>query len=522
MTIAFVVIGVLTVAPGSVAQAQTAMTQAPVKSPPAPRICTLESVRRIAPAGTVITGVASVTATNKVPEYCQVDAYVVTPGNIVPFRLALPATWNKKLLFLGIGGYGGSIPNLDMGLLRGYATAGTDTGHQAASPRDASWAYHNLPKEIDYGYRGTHVTTVAAKLITGKFYGERLHEAYFDGCSNGGRQGLMEVQRFPGDFNGIIAGDPSFSIDGALNRIWIYQTIFSDADHFIPPDKLPLISSAILAECDGKDGLVDGLIEDPRNCGFDAATLLCMKGGAANCLTAGQVDSFQKITAGPVDAAGKQIAPGFTLGYEDGPNSWAESVTGTTATPPDAKGFTYATGFLKYLAFPENQNPNYDYRAFNFATDLPLLATASKILRPGDSNLAPFRHLGGKLLIYHGWADGEVSTLSSVNYYNDVVKASGQKAADSFVRFFTVPGMHHCTGGPGPDQFDTLTPLEQWVEHGTAPDKIIATHRTAGAVDRTRPLCPYPRMAIYIGTGSIDDAANFVCKMPGEHAAAAQ
>jgi feruloyl esterase len=505
-------------APGAMAQTPATMAAAPdadAASPASAGKCALASVQAMAPGDTTITGVAIVAATDKVPQYCRVDGAVTTPGNTVGFRLDLPVAWNEKMLFLGIGGYGGSIPNLDMGLLRGYATAGTDTGHQAASVRDATWAYHNLPKEIDYGYRGTHVTAVAAKIITEKFYGERPHETYFDGCSNGGRQALMEAQRFPGDFNGIIAGDPSFSIDGALNRIWIYQTIFSGADHFIPANKLPLISSAILAECDGKDGLVDGLIDDPRNCGFDAATLLCAKGDAANCLTAGQVDSFKKITAGPHDSDGKLIAPGFSLGYEDGPDSWAESVTGTTATPPDAKGFTYITGFLKYLAFPDNQNPDYDYRTFNFATDLPLLATAVGILRPDDSNLAPFEQLGGKLLIYHGWADGEVPTLTSIDYYNEVVKSSGGRAAaDAFVRLFTVPGMHHCSGGPGPDTFDSLAALEGWVERGAAPDKIIAAHRTNGAVDRTRPLCPYPQVARYTGSGSIDDAANFVCKMP--------
>jgi len=515
MMIAFAVCGAFVPAGAVSAQAQSEASAPPAAAPTARATCNLASVQAIAPAGTTITSVALTAATATVPEYCRVDAYVATPGNTVPFRLGLPTAWNEKFLFVGIGGFAGTIPSIDSGLLRGYATAGTDTGHQAAKSTDATWAYHNLPKEIDYGYRGTHVTAVAAKFITEKFYGERPHEAYFNGCSNGGRQALMEVQRYPGDFNGIIAGDPSFLLDGQLNRIWGYQTLFSDADHYIPASKLPLIASAITAECDGKDGLMDGLIDDPRNCGFDAATLLCTKGDAATCLTAGQVDSFEKITAGPTDAHGKQIARGFTLGGEDGPGGWNQWVVGTSATQPDGEGFAYMKDFLRYLAFPDHQNPNYDYRTFNFATDMPLLAQATEILKPDDPNLAPFAAMGGKLLMYHGWADPALSTLTTIDYYNEVVDASGgHQTADSFVRFFTVPGMHHCSGGPGPNTFDALTALEQWVEHGDAPDRIIATHRTNGVVDRTRPLCPYPQVARYLGTGSIDDAVNFVCKMP--------
>jgi hypothetical protein len=292
--------------------------------------------------------------------------------------------------------------------------------------------------------------TVAAKIITEKFYGERPHEAYFNGCSNGGRQALMEVQRYPGDFNGIIAGDPSFLLDGQLNRIWGYQTLFSDADHYIPASKLPLIASAITAECDGKDGLMDGLIDDPRNCGFDAATLLCTKGDAATCLTAGQVDSFEKITAGPTDAHGKQIARGFTLGGEDGPGGWNQWVVGTSATQPDGEGFAYMKDFLRYLAFPDHQNPNYDYRTFNFATDMPLLAQATEILKPDDPNLAPFAAMGGKLLMYHGWADPALSTLTTIDYYNEVVDASGgHQTADSFVRFFHRAGDASLLGRAG-------------------------------------------------------------------------
>jgi feruloyl esterase len=218
-----------------------------------------------------------------------------------------------------------------------------------------------------------------------------------------------------------------------------------------------------------------------------------------------------------VDAQGKKVVPGFTLGDEDGPGGWDQWAVGTNATQPDAEGFAYMTDFLRYLAFPDNQNPHYDYRTFNFKADMPLLATAAAILRPDDPNLATFQFMGGKLLMYHGWADPALSTLTTIDYFSEVVKASGgHKVADNFVRFFTVQGMHHCSGGPGPNSFDSLSALEQWVEHESAPDRIIATHRTNEIVDRTRPLCPYPQVARYGGAGSIDDAANFVCKMPAD------
>jgi tannase/feruloyl esterase len=489
--------------------------------------CTVANVAAMAPADTTITGASLTAAAGAIPEYCKVDGYVATPGNTVPFRLGLPTTaWNGKFLFIGVGGFAGQIGSLNAGLVRGYATASTDTGHQTARNTDAAWALDNRPKEIDYGHRGTHVTTVAAKSVTQSFYASALQQAYFSGCSNGGRQALMEVQRYPGDFTGVIAGDPSFGVGGQLNRVWHYQSLLSDPAHFIPNGKIHTISAATVSGCDAKDGLADGLIDDPRRCTFDPASLLCPGADADTCLTAPQVESLKKIYAGPSNSAG-QISPGFPVGHEELSTGWQSWIIGTVAQTPAPQpdghllfgasrpsGFAYMDGFVRYLAF-DVDDPTYSFFNFNFETDLPLLTTMEAILSPSDPDLTPFKGLGGKLIVYHGWPDPALSAYATVGYYGDVVKSIGGKGAtDDFLRLFMVPGMHHCSGGPGPNTFDTLTALEQWVEHGAAPSHVVASHTTSGVVDRTRPLCPYPQVARYTGTGSIDDAANFACTTP--------
>jgi feruloyl esterase len=503
----------------------------------APTPCTRPALQALAPADTTLTEVALVPATTTLPEYCRVDGYVTTPApvNQVNFRLGLPTAWNHKFYFQGVGGFGGTIGSLNAGLARGYASASTDTGHQGAST-DASWAFgdENRGKEIDYGHRGTHVTPVAAKRITHAYYGKPPRHAYFSGCSNGGRQALMEAQRYPDDFDGIIAGDPSFGVTrGTPSRIWQYQTLLADGDHYLPASKLPLLANAVLVDCDAKDGLVDGLIDDPRRCTFDPVSLQCPHGDAPGCFTAGQVETVQKIYAGPTTAAGEPLAEGCPMGHEDSATGWQLWIVGSnpahvierpdgtltfTGTSPGTGdpplGFAFLNDGLRYLSF-EVDDPNYDYRTFNLDTDLPRLDFMAEIRDPDDPDLSRFKAYGGKLLMYHGWADPALSALTTIEYYEDVVEViGGQRKTDQFLRLFLAPGMHHCSGGPGPNTFDTLTALESWVEDGIAPARIIASHSTGGGVDRTRPLCPYPHVARYVGTGSIDQAQNFLCTQP--------
>jgi feruloyl esterase len=489
--------------------------------------CTVSAMQSRAPSGVTILSAASHPAKDKIPTHCFVTGNVATPGNVVDFQLALPDNWNKKFLFQGVGGFAGSMARLDNGIERGYAAATTDTGHHGASGTDGKWALNNRPKEIDYGYRGTHVTAVATQQLTRAYYGSKPSYRYFNGCSNGGRQALMEAQRYPGDFDGIVAGDPSLGAMGYVRRGLTYQFMLKSPDRVLPAAKLEVLSKAATAACDASDGLVDGLISDPRRCTFDPAQLLCKNGDAANCLTAGQIESIKMIYADTRLPNGERL-PGMPIGHESGRTGWPLWISGSELPAKQADGsiwfsedtaptgFRFADGFFRYMAF-EQDDPTYDWRHFDVQRDLPKIETIAKILSPTDSNLNQYGKSGKKLLIYHGWSDPAISAYGTVNYYNNVVStAGGKQKADGFIRLFLAPGMHHCRGGPGPDTFDTLSAMEQWVEKGVAPDKLIASHSTNGKVDRTRPLCPEPQVAKYIGTGSIDAAENFRCEAPAK------
>ena len=487
--------------------------------------CDSAALQAKAPTGTTILGAKTVSATDKLPAHCLVDANVATPGNVVDFRVALPTEWNDKFLFVGVGGFAGSMGRLDSGLQRGYATATTDTGHKGRSGTDGSWALNYRPKEIDYGHRGTHVSAIAAQQLTKEFYGTKAKYAYFSGCSNGGRQALMEAQRYPNDFDGIVAGDPSFGAMGYVRRGLNYQYMLASLGRVLTPAKVELLSKAVTAACDASDGLVDGLVGDPRNCKFDPQVLLCKDQDRADCLTAEQIASVNYVYH-DVSLADGTVLRGMPVGHEAGDTGWRLWITGKK--PPTVQddnrlwyddtnspvGFRFADGFFRYLAF-EQDDPDYDWRRFDVNRDLHRIATIVPILSPTDSNLNRFAKSGKKLLLYHGWADPALSAYGTLDYYNNVVSAAGGKQhADDFVRLFFAPGMHHCSGGPGPNSFDTLSALERWVEQGKAPDKLIASHSTDGKVDRTRPLCPEPQVAKYAGTGSIDDAGNFRCEAP--------
>lgn len=486
--------------------------------------CSVASLQGKAPEGTTITTVTIVEAAGQVPKYCRVDGSVATPGNTVPFRLGLPATWNGKFFFVGVGGFAGSIGSLNQGLQRGYASASTDTGHQGGVT-DASWAVGNPAKKIDYGHRGTHVTAVAAKSLSQAFYGTALRYAYFSGCSNGGRQALMEAQRYPEDFDGIVAGDPSFGTLGQIRRTLTYQALLASAESFLPASKLPSIAKAAAASCDARDGLIDGLVSDPRACAFKPDTLKCAGADGPTCLTAGQIETLKK-NYGDVRVPGGKTIQGFPVGHEDGATGWQLWITGANDPLPQANGtldyaapnrptgYRFQDGYLRYLAF-EKDNADYDWRTFSFERDGARLDALASLFSPTDPDLTKLQKRGGKLLLYHGWADPAISAYGTIAYYDEVVKKMGGKQkADDSVRLFLVPGMHHCNGGPGPNTFDSLTALEEWVEKGLPPTRIVASHATNGKVDRTRPLCPHPQVAQHIGSGSVDDAANFRCALP--------
>jgi feruloyl esterase len=341
--------------------------------------------------------------------------------------------------------------------------------------------------------------TVKAKAIAAGYYSRSARLSYWYGCSTGGRQGLEDVQRYPGDFDGVIAGAPANNPRTVALAIWAAQAVHKDEAGFIPTSKFPVIQKAVLAACDANDGVTDGVLEDPTRCKFDPKTIQCKEGDGPDCLTAAQVASARKIYGGAINPRTKELVfPGFEPGSEKG---WGFAAG---PKPPQLS----ITG-LKNRVF---KDPNWDYLTFDFDRDVALLDRESKTIDATDPNLKPFFSHGGKLIQYHGWSDNLIAPENSVNYYKSVAEKLGgaSKVYDSY-RLFMVPGMAHCAGGDGTDRFNAIGTLEQWVEKRTAPDSIVASRYAGDKVERTRPLCPYPQVAVYKGSGSTDDAANFAC-----------
>lgn len=452
-----------------------------------------------------------IVAAKDLPEFCRV-AGVITPSkdSEIRFEVWMPTSnWNGKFIGIGNGGFAGAIPYRGLGepLSRHYATAGTDTGHQFAGEQSMKFVLGHPEKLIDFGYRAVHEMTVKAKLIVAAYYGRTPKFSYWNGCSQGGRQGLIEAQRFPADYDGICVGDPvNFFTHLQASHLWKRHALDANPAGFVPPSKLALIHGAVLKACDARDGVNDGVLEDPRRCDFDPKSLECQGEDGPDCLTAPQVEVVRAFYGATVNSRTHQeIFPGLERGGELG---WSAGVGHMVAQRPRAAG-----DYLKYALF---QDANWDYQTFDFDADVARADRADKgVVNAVDPNLREFFRRGGKLLQYHGWSDESVSPRDSINYYNSVVNfMGGASKVQNFYRLFMVPGMFHCSGGDGPTSFDSIRALEQWVEAGKALDRIIASRWNNGKIDRTRPLCPYPQAAKYKGTGSTDDASNFVCALP--------
>lgn len=449
-------------------------------------------------------GPASAQATANLPPFCRV-ALTIAPSaeSDIKSEVWLPmSAWNGKFLQVGNGAWGGSIQYGALGeaLGRGYAAASTDTGHTGS---DASFATGHLEKLIDFGYRSVHETAVQGKATVAALYGENPRLSYFNGCSGGGRMSFMEAQRFPQDFDGIIAGAPGHNrTDVAFQTLGMAQATHVSAASFIPANKYSALHQAALDKCDTLDGLKDGLIGDPTKCQFDPAVIECKSGDGPDCLTRAQVVAARRIYAPVIDPrTGKQISNGLEPGSE---LQWL-SVAGNQ---PHSM-------YNDLLRFVVMKDPNWDYRTLDVSKHLDLARKADNgVLAATSTDLTAFVSHGGKLLVYHGWSDQNIPPRGSVEYYNDVVKTIGKETTADAVRLFMVPGMGHCGGGQGPNEFDTVAALEEWREHGKAPTEIIASQLKDGRVLRTRPLCPYPQIAKYKGSGSIDRAENFVCAFP--------
>jgi feruloyl esterase len=439
-------------------------------------------------------------AFKQLPAFCRVAATLKPSSDSdIKIEVWLPASnWNMKYQAVGNGGWAGviSYPAMAEALARGYATSSTDTGHVGGS---GSFALGHQEKLIDFGYRSEHEMTVKSKAIIKALSGNAPQFSYWNGCSTGGRQGLKEAQMFPDDFDGIIAGAPA---NRTALSLWIAAAVLKDRESYIPASKYPMIHQAVLSACDGLDGVKDGLLEDPRACKFDPKVLQCKAGDEPSCLTAPQVKAAQQIYSPAKNPrTGQELFPSLVPGTE---LAWGVQAAGPD---PSANIFDH----FKYVVY---KDPNWDWRTFDFdkgieRSELP----DNNVMNATDPNLKRFFAHNGKLLIYHGWSDTNVSPLNTIKYYDQVLHTMGGAAKTSNnIRLFLEPGMGHCNGGEGPNTFDKVGALEKWVEKGIAPDQFVASHSTNGQVDRTRPLCPYPQKAQYKGSGSIDDAMNFVCK----------
>lgn len=451
------------------------------------------------PSSTALTA-----ALKELPAFCRVAATLKpTPDSDIKVEIWMPeANWNRKYEATGNGGWAGSLSYSSMteALRNGYATSGTDTGH---SNPGGSFALGHPEKLIDFAWRSEHEMTVKAKAVIKAFYGSDPKLSYWVGCSSGGKQGLKEAQQFPDDYDGIAAGAPVLNwTHRSIEALWVAQAALKDPASYIPPEKYPLIHRAAISACDEHDGLKDGLISDPSSCRFDPGTLECKDGENAQCLTHPQVEAVRKIYAPAVNPrTGERLSPGFEPGSELG---WRAVVGGPAP-------FGAANDHFKYVVF---RDPNWDWRTFNLDRDAALADQVDNgTINAASPDLKRFVAHHGKLILYHGWTDTNITPRATVDYFEKVVEQLGgpSETAQS-VRLFMVPGMNHCGGGEGPNVFSMTSALARWVEDGKAPDQVPASHLTGGKVDRTRPLCPYPQMAQYKGTGDPNDAANFVCR----------
>jgi feruloyl esterase len=436
-----------------------------------------------------------------VPNVCRVAATLKPSADSeIKMEVWLPENWNGKFEFVGGGGWAGVISYSALGLAasEGYATASTDTGHVRGV---ADFAIGHPEKVVDFAYRAVHESTVKAKAIMMSFYDRAPKLSYWNGCSTGGRQGLMEAQRYPDDFDAIVAGAPA-NYQTHLHTWDLTEAIpvIKNPAAAVSEAKLANLNKAVIQACDSKDGVKDGLLNEPRTCKFEPATLLCKSGDSDSCLTAPQIETVKRMYSPAKTKSGGLVFPGKEYGSEA---DW-EVVMGLDKEPPNISLGSYWVAYDKL---------DWDWQSFDLDRDLKVVdEKVGTIVNAINPDLSAFKARGGKLILYHGWNDTAISPGNTINYYNSVLSKMGSKQ-DNWIRLFMVPGMGHCRGGVGPDQVNYMGALERWRESGTAPDQIEALHvNKDNRVDMARPLCPYPQVAQYKGVGSTNDAANFTCR----------
>ena len=465
-------------------------------------------------------------ATLQVPALCVVKGVLhPTSDSVIRFEVWMPKEgWNGRIVDVGNGGFAGSIGYQQMiaNVAAGYATAGSDAGHQAEA-EDASWAYKHPEKIKDFGWRAVHLTSIASKSMVQAFYAKPQTKAYFDACSDGGREALMEAQRFPDDYDGILAGAPAHNWTHMLTGgIALVQASTIDPEAFFSTMKLPSIRAAALAACDLQDGVKDGVISDPEHCRFDPAVLTCKGAEDTSCLTTKQVGLLKSLYAGPKDSKGVAVGPGYAPGDETA--GWKAWIIGTA--PGAGSGGTYMHSYFRYMVY---NDPKWSALTANVDDALAkAMAGPAKEIDATNPDLSRFAARGGKLVIYHGWNDPAISPWNSVNYVTAVRKTAGPAKADSMLRLFMAPGVEHCLGGPGPSYFGqlglpaaggkgtgALDLLQAWVEGGAAPQMVLAAAPPTSRADTpvVRPLCAYPKRAVYDGKGDPKLPTSFSCKL---------
>jgi feruloyl esterase len=463
--------------------------------------------------------------------HCKVAGVIGTETN---FELLLPDDWNGKFVMGGGGGFVGSVRNtaLMFGALQaGYATVGTDTGHQG-HPLDASWAYNNLERLVSFGHQAVHRTAVTAKPLTRRYYQDDIARSYFTGCSRGGGQALMEAQRYPEDFDGIVAGAPAYNWTPGLAALasQINQAMYPDPEKLeeavIGPAEQELIESSYLEACDAQDGLPDRILSDPSRCQFDVATLLCQDDASDGCLSEQQLAAVKVVYGGPRDSQGHPMFYGFSFGGETAIGGWSRWLTGGLkhlssldefqggvdagdfeAPVAPSAFYGFGNGIMRYFVY---NDPDWTYENYDFDALERDSARVADTLNATNPDLSAFRERGGKLIIYSGWSDAAVPAAGVIGYYEEVLAHDETAAAD--VRLFMMPGVEHCFGGPGPSWVNFLTEIDNWVETGEAPDQVTAAWLNKQLEpDGTRPVCAYPSFLKYNGTGDSRDAASFRC-----------
>lgn len=506
--------------------------------------CTVDALNALHVAGVHVTEATATAAAGSVPAHCAVQGTMDTTGDNAPagsarFLVQLPDAWQQRFFLMGVGGNAGTLtPSVNAtdrlsALGKGYAVIVQDSGH-VGNGTDAGWlrtpdGKQDRAKMVDFLYRAAHDVTVTGKKFAQAYYAAPVQHAYFDGCSTGGRMAMMEAERYPTDFDGIIAGDPAMDYHSTLLRFAVEKAALSSPAAYLSPDTLRMVDKVVTARCDAIDGATDGLVQNPAMCPVKASDLICHAGATTDCLTPEQASVLRTYTTPLHDRHGHFLYPGWAITNLSGPRGasyWSTGDTAPNLSQPEApwgndtnaapRGWTFARQALSFWMGmgPGQSMLGLDVNPKTNTVGDKLVATLDETFGPAETKnplkMLSFIQQGRKLIFYHGTSDPAIPAARSILFYNDLAAALHGKAQAN-VRLFLVPGMQHCSGGVGPDQFDTLSAIEAWVEHGKAPDVIQASTKPDSATPHSLPLCPYPRQARYTGSGAVTDAANWAC-----------